>query len=203
MPTAEENCSWTEILNLSWRKVNSSRASVTRDKVAKFVTSSTRVMHDWRIDFNSMVVVISALCSDHYSRLVISAYRSQPGSSSWVWVGPAWVGINFRILYYISTIDSCKPGHGLTYSQPPSRYLYLFLSLNSIIVYSSLLRIHKDPTTCVLPLLVFRSWSLEVSGVFPGQCANISAHLKHWCQPKLNSSRFSSEVEAWLKGPAI
>jgi hypothetical protein len=31
-----------------------------------------------------MVVVISALCSDPYPRFVISAYRLQPGSSSWV-----------------------------------------------------------------------------------------------------------------------
>jgi hypothetical protein len=34
-----------------------------------------------------MVVVISALCSDQYPRLVISAYRLQPGSSSWVELG--------------------------------------------------------------------------------------------------------------------
>jgi hypothetical protein len=38
-------------------------------------------------EFHFMVVVISALCSDQYPRSVISAYRPQPGSSSWVELG--------------------------------------------------------------------------------------------------------------------
>jgi hypothetical protein len=57
-PQLRKNCferPWTEILNLPWRKVYSSSASVTPVKVPKFVASSTSVTRDWRIDFSSTV----------------------------------------------------------------------------------------------------------------------------------------------------